>query len=95
MSDDHHGRQVGGELIAELGALLARAAGATSEPEPRVLRAAADPVAQTRLQEYANELAELCRRVLAEADEETGRAFWQFLIETAARHGPRAGERPS
>jgi hypothetical protein len=81
------GREFVGDLFAELEALLARAAdhappaGAELPPTPRL----------TAWQGYALELRDLCRRVLEEADDETARAFWLFLIETAARHGRRAG----
>jgi hypothetical protein len=97
--DRRLGRDLVAELVGELEALLARAAGDTSsgaaatvehETRPLLQAGAATPPA-TSWQEYANELRDLCRRVLEEADEETARAFWSFLIETAARHGRRAG----
>jgi hypothetical protein len=88
------GRDVGEELVDELEALLARAGGLTFELEPFPVLAR-EPATGTRLQQYANELRHLCQRVLEEADEETARAFWQFLIETAARHGRRAGGWPA
>lgn len=72
------------DLVAELGALLERVvAAAAAPPVP------AAPL--TAWQRYAGELRDLCRRVLEEADEETARAFFLFLLETAARHGRRAG----
>ena len=80
----------GGELIHELEELLARAASSS-----RMVHAAAGPVAETDLQRYANELASLCQRVLDEASEATARAFWSFLLATAARHGRRAGGWPT
>ena len=91
--DDH-----GGDLVAELEALLAAAAAFTVPPpaepldvEQRTIRAAAE----TDLQHFANALAALCQRVIDEADEATARAFWRFLINTAAKHGRRAGGWPS
>jgi hypothetical protein len=69
------------ELLDELRKLLRRAAEETPAPSPTL----------TPLQGYAAELRDLCRRVLEEADEQTAVAFWEFLIETAARHGRRAG----
>ena len=75
------------ELIMSLQALLDRAAdealpGATVEPDRER--------PSTSWQKYANELRDLCRRVLDEADEETAVAFWLFFLEMAARHGRRA-----
>jgi hypothetical protein len=84
------GRDLVGDLLDELEALLSRAAAAGSP----LLRASAPPprpTPATSWQEYANELRDLCRRVLEEADEATAVAFWSFLIATAARHRRRAG----
>jgi hypothetical protein len=61
---------------------------APAEVERAPLPASAPPP-PTPWQRYANELRDLCQRVLEEADEETAVAFWLFLVETAARHGRR------
>jgi hypothetical protein len=76
------------ELIAELEALLGRAArsGRTSDT--------AGAEALTAWQGYATELRALCQRVIDEADEATASAFFFFLIETAVRHSRRAGGAP-
>jgi hypothetical protein len=85
-----HGRDLVGELLADLEALLARAAG--DEPPASLPELERPPAPRlTAWQRYAVELRDLCARVVEEADEETARAFWLFLIETAARHGQRAG----
>jgi hypothetical protein len=84
-----------GELIGELEELLERISnGPTADRDPRPLRAGAPTPPPTAWQGYAGELRDLCRRVLEEADEETAVGFWLFLIETAARHGRRAGGWP-
>jgi hypothetical protein len=80
------------DLLAELQALLA--GGLRFEREPLTFLAA-EHATQTPLQRYANELRDLSQRVLEEADEKTARAFWRILIETAARHGRRAGGWPA
>jgi hypothetical protein len=53
----------------------------------------ARPAPPTPWQTYAAELRALCDRVLRDADEQTARAFWELLIETAARHAVRASSR--
>jgi hypothetical protein len=89
------------ELLAELEALLARAGNAQRRRRPPAelerppLPASAPPSSETPWQRYANELRDLCRRVGEEADEETAVAFWIFLVEMAAWHGPRAGDWPT
>jgi hypothetical protein len=83
------GRELVRELLAELEVHLARAAGDTPPPDVEPPPQAAAASRATSWQNYANELRDLCGRVLEEADESTARAFWFFLIETAARHGPR------
>jgi hypothetical protein len=82
------------DLLHELEALLARAADGTPPAEPAsppLEHEPETPLAVTPWQAYALELRDLCRRVLEEADERTAQAFWRFLVETAARHGRRAG----
>jgi hypothetical protein len=57
-------------------------------------RFAGPPVQElTAWQGYAAELLELCERVLHDADDETARAFWNLLIEVAARNALRARDR--
>jgi hypothetical protein len=84
-------RDLAAELIAELEALLERAAGEAPAKRASAPPARAPIAGATSWQEYASELRDLCQRVLEEADEETARAFWRFLLEVAARHGRRAG----
>jgi hypothetical protein len=64
------------------------------EVDPLLLADASAPP-QTPWQSYANELRDLCRRVLEEADEKTAAGFWLLLVEMAARHGRHAGEWPA
>jgi hypothetical protein len=84
-----------GELIAELEALLERVSnGSPVELDPSLrVNEPAPPL--TAWQGYALELRDLCQRVLEEANGETAVGFWLFLIETAARHGRRAGGWPA
>lgn len=79
------------DLVAELKALLVQAAAGPPPLEAGLNDGTEESPAATALQEYARELRDLCGRVLRDADEPTARAFWLFLIETAARHGRRAG----
>jgi hypothetical protein len=93
------------ELIAELEALLERAAddGPTvanvvepaGQRAPASLLAGATAAPLTPWQGYALELRDLCQRVLTEADEKTAVGFWLLLVEMAVRHGRRAGGQPA